>query len=71
MFYSKCSNIPVRLVEDPDFRCGRYLINEWSIDGIPCVEYQFIDGKLDAVDRCDYLDDCVCPGEGCRLATIN
>ena len=31
----KCSDIPCRLVEDPDFRRRRHLGNAWAIDGRP------------------------------------
>ena len=33
--HKKCSDIPGRLVEDPDFRCRRYLGNARAIDGRP------------------------------------
>ena len=68
--HKKCSDIPSRLVEDPNFRFRRYLGNARGIDGRPCVEVQLSDGKLDVVDNFVYLGDCICPGEGCELATI-
>ena len=68
--HKKCSDIPGRLVENPDFRCRRYLGNTLAIDGRPCVEVQLGDGKLDVVDKFVYLGDCICPGGGCELSTI-
>ena len=68
--HKKCSNIPSRLVEDPDFRCRRCLGNAQAIDGRPCVKVQLADGKLDVVDNFVYLGDSICPGGGCELATI-
>ena len=68
--HKMCSDIPGRLVEDPDFRCRRCLGNAWPIEGRPCVEVQLADDKLDVVDNFLYLSDCICPGEGCELATI-
>ena len=68
--HKKCSDIPGRLIEDPDFRCRRRLGNARAIDGRPCVEFQLGDDKLDVVDNFVYLDDCICSGEGCELATI-
>ena len=68
--HQKCSNIPGRLVEDPDFRCRRCLGYARAIDGRPCVEVQLADGKPDVVDNFVYLGDCICPGGGCELATI-
>ena len=57
--HKRCSDIPGRLVEDPDFRCRRCLGNAWVIDGRPCVELQLADGKLDVVDSFVYLGDCL------------
>ena len=68
--HKKCSNIPGRIVEDPDFRCRRCLGNAWEIDGRPCVEVQLADGKLDVVDDFVYLGHCICPGGGCELTNI-
>ena len=68
--HKKCSSIPGRLVEDPDFRCRRCLGNARAINGRPCVEAQLADGKLDVVDNFVYLGDCICPGGACELATI-
>ena len=68
--HKKCSDIPVRLVEDPDFRCRRCLGNAQEIDGRPCVKIQLGDEKLDAVDNFVYLGDCISPGGYCELATI-
>ena len=68
--HKKCSDIRVRLVEDPDFRCTRCLGNAQEIDGRPCVEIQLGDEKFDAVDSFVYLDDCISPGGGCELATV-
>ena len=68
---SKCSEIQVRLVEDPDFRCRRCLDSAFEIDGKPCVEVQLADGKLvDVVENFVYVGDCVFPGVGCELTTI-
>ena len=66
-FHKKCSDIPGRLVEDPDFRCRRCLGNARAIDGRPCVEVQLADRKLDVVNNFVYLGDCICPGGGCEL----
>ena len=66
----KCSDIPVRLVEDPDFRCRRCLGNAQEIDGRPCVEIQLGDEKLDPVDNFVYLGNCISPGGYFELATI-
>ena len=68
--HKKCSDIPGRLVEDPDVRYRKRLGNERVIDGRPCVEVQLADRKLDVVDNFVYLGDCICPGEGCELAII-
>ena len=68
--HKKCSNIPGRLAEDPDFRCRMCVGNAWTIDGRPCVEVQLAGDKLDAVDNFVYLGDCICPGGGFELATI-
>ena len=67
--HKKCSDIPGRLVEDPDFRC-RCLGNAWPIDGRPFVEVQLADGKLDAVDNSVYFGDWIWPSGSCELATI-
>ena len=67
--FTKCSNIPGRLDEDPDFRC-RCLGNTWAIDGRPCVQVQPTHGKHDVVDNFVYLGDCICPGGGCELAFL-
>ena len=69
--HKKCSSIPGRLVEDPDFRCRRCLGNAQAIDGRSCVEAQLADGKLDVVDNFVYLGDYICLGGGFELATIN
>ena len=68
--HKKCSDIPGRLVEDPDFSCRRCLGNAQAIDVRPCVEVQLPDGKLDVLDNFLYLVDCICPDGGCELATI-
>ena len=69
--HKKCSDIPGRLLEDPDFRCKRCLGNAWTADGRPCVEVQLSDGKLDAYNNFVYLGNCICQGGGCELlATI-
>ena len=68
--HKKCSGIPGRLVEDPDFRCRRCLDNARAVDGRPCVEVQLADGKLDVVDKFVYLDYCICPSGGCEFVTI-
>ena len=68
--HKKCSDIPGRLVEVPDFRCRRCLGNAWVIGGRPCVAVQLAGGKLDVVDNFVYLGDCICPSEVCELATI-
>ena len=68
--HKKGSNIPVRLVEDLDFRCRRCLGNAQAIDGRPCVEVKLADGKLDVFDNFVYLGNCICPGGSCQLATI-
>ena len=67
--HKKCSDIPGRLVEDPDFRCRRCLGDTRAIDGRPYVEVQLADGKLNVVDNFVCLGDCICPGGGCELAT--
>ena len=41
-----------------------------EMDGRLCVEVQLADGKLDVVDSFICLGDCICPGGGCDLATI-
>ena len=69
--FKNCSDIPGRLIEDPDFRSTRCLGNAQAIDGRTCVEVQLADGKLDVVDNFYYLGDCICLGGGCELATIN
>ena len=56
--HKKCSDIPGRLVEDPDFRCRRCLGKSKETDERNCVEVQLDDGKLDAVDNFVYLGDC-------------
>ena len=53
--YKKCSDIPGRLVEDPDFRCRRCVGNAQAINRRPCVEVQLADGKLDVVDNFVYV----------------
>ena len=58
--HKKCSNIPGRLAEDPDFRCRSCLGNARAVDGRPCVEVQLADGKLDVVDNFVYLGGCIC-----------
>ena len=63
--HKKCSDVPGKLVEDPDFRCKRCLGTAQAIDGRLCTEVQ-----LDAVDNFVYPDDCICPGGGFELATI-
>ena len=68
-FTKMCSEIPGKLVEDPDFRC-RYLGNTRVIDGRHYVEVQLAYGKLDVLDNFVYLGDYTCPGGGCELATI-
>ena len=68
--HKKCSDIPGRLVENPDFRCRRCLGNARAIDGRPCVEVQLAYGNLDVVDNFVYLADCICSGGGYELATI-
>ena len=68
--HKKCSDIPGRLVEDPDFRCRRCLGSARLIDGRPFVEVQLADRKLDVVDKFVYLGDCIWPGRGCEFATI-
>ena len=50
-FTKKCSDIPGRLVEDPDFGCRRCLGNAQAIDGRPCADVQLADGKLDVLDN--------------------
>ena len=55
--HKKCSDIPRRLVEDPDFRCRRCLGNARAIGKRPCVD----------VHLSVYLGDCICPGGGCEL----
>ena len=55
--------------EDVDFRCKSCLANAWAIDGRPCVELAH--DKLDVVDNFVYHGDCICPGGGYELATIN
>ena len=67
--HKKRSDIPGRLVEDPNFRCGRCLGNARAIDRRPCVEVQLADRKVDVADDFVYLGDCICLGEGCELAT--
>ena len=42
--HKKCSDIPGRLVEDPNFRHRRCLGNGWTFDGRPCVEVQLAYG---------------------------
>ena len=68
--HKKCSNIPARLVEDPEFRCRRCLGNAQAIDGRSCVEAQLADWKLDVVNNFVYIGDCICLGGDCELATI-
>ena len=68
-FTKMCSEIPGKLVEDPDFRC-RCLGNTRVIDGRHYVEVQLAYGKLDVLDNFVYLGDYTCPGGGCELATI-
>ena len=68
-FTKMCSEIPGKLVEDPDFRC-RYLGNTRVIDGRHYVEVQLAYGKLDVLDNFANLGDYTCPGGGCELATI-
>ena len=68
--HKKCSDIPGRLVEDPDFRCRRCLSDAHAIDRRPCVGVQLTDGKLDVVDNFVYLGDFTCPGGSCKLATV-
>ena len=64
------SNIPGRLVEDPDFRCRKSLGKAWTVDGRPCAEFQLADEKLDVVDNFVYPGDCICPGGDRELVTI-
>ena len=68
--HKKSSDIPGRLVENPDFRCRRRLGNVRAIDWRLCVEVQFADEKLNVVNNFVYLGDRVCPDGGCELVTI-
>ena len=68
--HKKCSDIPGRLVEDPDIRCDRCLGNARPINGRPCVEVHRADGKIDVVTNFVYLGDCICPGGGCKFNTV-
>ena len=68
--HKKCSDIPDRLVEDPDFRCRRCIGNARAINGRPCVEVQLAVGRLGVADNFVYLGECSCSGEGCELTTI-
>ena len=69
--HKKYSAVPGRLVEDSDFRCSRCICNAQAFDGRSSVEAQPADGKLDVVDNFVYLDNCICPGGGCELATVS
>ena len=70
LVHKKCSDIPGKVVEEPDFSCKRCLGNARAIDRRHCVELQLPHGKLDVVDNFVYHGDCIFPGGGCELATI-
>ena len=63
-----CSDIPGRLVEDPDLGVEGVLVMHGQLR--EDVEVQLAGGKLDVVDSFVYLGDCVCL-DGCiELATF-
>ena len=51
LVHKKCSDIPGKVVEEPDFSCKRCLGNARAIDRRRCVELQLPHGKLDVVDN--------------------
>ena len=68
-FTKKCSDIPGRLVKDPDFRSRRCLVTHGQLMEDLLLISNLVMKNLMYLTIA-YLDDCICPGGGCELATI-
>ena len=69
--HKKYSKIQRRLVEDPTFRCSRYLGSARPIDGRSCDHIMADDHKLDVVESFCYLGNSICAGGSCEACTIH
>ena len=68
--HKKCSDFKGRLKADPNYRCKRCMGLSRQVDGRPKKHVTLEGIQFDVVESFYYLGHKICPGGGCKLATI-